>query len=223
MRRIEKDEFRRRVVEGLSLSGCDYSHITDMEGLFSQCTDLRVVENLDLSNVVIARDMFNGCVNLEKVSLVKTGNVEDMTYMFSHCENLKSVSLDNTSKVVTMEGTFSRCKKLTDLYLSNTSNVENMSFMFYLVDKAIRGNVKEWNFGHVLNMWEMMNFRCMTGTFDIFDLLEKAYDMKLIDLYQYNALKTTSDKMSSRRKIIMYLWERMYGPNTRLPKDSIYG
>ncbi len=98
-----------------SITGLTYlntSEVTDMEGMFLECSSLT---SLDLSN-------FN------------TSKVTYMSFMFGYCTELTSLDLSsfNTSKVTEMMGMFLDCSSLTSLDLSsfNTSNVTEMRSLF---------------------------------------------------------------------------------------------
>ena len=99
-----------------TISGLQYlntSNVTDMYGMFFQCSEL---QSLDLTHF-------------------DTSNVRLMTSMFAYCSRITSLDLSsfNTSRVETMVGMFENCNELSILDLSsfNTSNVQNMDYMFY--------------------------------------------------------------------------------------------
>ena len=117
----------------------DYSNVTYMSYMFSQCSGLTSLDlsNFDTYNVTNMTEMFNNCRSLTSIKFgnnFDTSNVTNMSYMFSNCSGLTSLNVTNfdTSKVTDMYCMFSDCSKLTSLNLNsfNTSKVTSMSWMF---------------------------------------------------------------------------------------------
>ena len=102
---------------------------------FSSLTTINNISMLDTSNVTDMSGMFDNCTALKEldVSNFNTSNVTDMSYMFYFCPiQTIDVSHFNTSKVTNMSGMFGYCYALEDLDVRNfdTSNVTNMGEMF---------------------------------------------------------------------------------------------
>jgi surface protein len=68
------EQLRDKILNNEDISGIDYSHISDMSG------------------------MFNGCSELVEVPLFDTSKVTDMSYMFYGCSSLEKVPKFDTSK-----------------------------------------------------------------------------------------------------------------------------
>ena len=124
-------------LKNIDVSKLDTSQMTDMNGMFSNCSQLT---SLDLSNF-------------------DTSKVTDMGFMFKGCSRLTAldVSKFNTSNVTNMRSIFERCSSLTSLDLSNfnTSNVTDMTFMFLLCPELTTLDVSNWNTSKVTGMFGM--------------------------------------------------------------------
>ena len=70
------------------------SNVTNMGGMFSQCTNLTTIPELNTSNVTSMYLMFNGCTNLTTIPLLDTSSVTDIAGMFNGCTNLTDDSLN---------------------------------------------------------------------------------------------------------------------------------
>ena len=127
------DEFGYNNVDvtSLDIRTVDTSNVTDMYGMFSDCSNLTSLDlsNFNTSNVTTMENMFFYCTSLTSldVSHFDTSNVTNMGYMFAYCSGLTSldVSSFDTSNVTNIGGMFNGCSGLTSLDLSNfnTSNV----------------------------------------------------------------------------------------------------
>ena len=121
-----------------SFSNLNTDNVTDMDGLFWECSSLT---SLDLSsfktdNVTDMGSMFTGCSSLKSLDLsgFKIDNVKNMNSMFNGCSSLTSLDLSGfkTDNVKNMIWMFHDCSSLTNLDLSGfkTDNVTDMSCMF---------------------------------------------------------------------------------------------
>ena len=119
-----KNELRDLILDGITSeelnSKYDYSSITDMSYMFSDCESLKTIP------------------------LIDTSNVRNMKYMFSVWHSLETIPLLDTSKVTNMIGMFYRCESLETIPLLDTSKVTCMSYMFYGCDNLI--NIDPFNF-----------------------------------------------------------------------------
>jgi surface protein len=98
MIKINKSQLRKLILDGITteeLKQYDYSHITDMSNLFSNCKNLKTFPLLDTSNVITMTWMFENCINLETVPDLDTSNVKEMSWMFYNCHSLKNIDLFN--------------------------------------------------------------------------------------------------------------------------------
>ena len=88
---ITKQELRDKILKNEDITGIDYSHITDMSHMFSECTSLKEVPLLDTSKVTNMSYMFTGCSSLVEVPLFDTSEVTDMYDMFNGCSGLEHI------------------------------------------------------------------------------------------------------------------------------------
>ena len=100
--------------------------ITSTANWFYECTNLKLIKNieyLNTANVTDMSSMFYECSGLTSldVSQFNTNNVTDMGFMFSGCSGLTSLDVSNfnTTNVTDMSCMFSGCSNLTTLDLSN--------------------------------------------------------------------------------------------------------
>ena len=98
--------------------------------MFTLCTNLTIIPQLDTSNVTYMNYMFSGCANLTTIPQLDTSNVTNMRYMFNGCANLTTIPQINTSNVTNMSLMFASCANLTTIPQLDTSNVTDMSNMF---------------------------------------------------------------------------------------------
>ena len=79
--------------------------------------------NIDTSNITDMNCMFSNCSNLTSLDLssFNTSNVRNMSYMFSNCSNLTSLDLSNfnISNVTNISSMFNSCSNLTYLDIRN--------------------------------------------------------------------------------------------------------
>lgn len=121
------------------IENLDTSNVTDMEGMFANCSSLSSIDlsGLNTSKVTDMEGMFTGCSSLSSINLSNfdTSKVADMSTMFYNCTGLTSLELSslNTSNVTNMMGLFDGCSNLKTVNLQsfNTEKVTNMIQMFY--------------------------------------------------------------------------------------------
>lgn len=141
----------------------NWNNLTNMDYLFSDCTNLTNVQlPTNTSNVDKMSRLFNNCQSLENVDVshFDTSKVKDMAYMFAGCIKLKAIDLShfNTQNVTNMQNMFGKCLSLSKLDVSNfdTRNVTNMAYMFNQV-KVDSIDVDEFDTSKVTNMTYMFN------------------------------------------------------------------
>lgn len=105
--------------------------ITNMTGMFANCSGLISVPTYTTTNVTTMSTMFSTCSSLVNVPIFDTGNVTDMNNMFQSCPSLITCPAFNTIKVTTMTNMFNGCSSLQDVLFTNTSNVSNVASMFF--------------------------------------------------------------------------------------------
>ena len=118
--------------------------IIDLSYMFSECSSLKSILNLDylnISNITDLSYMFFGCSSLDSLSDIstwKTNKVKDMSHMFHGCSSLKSLSLISkweTYNVTDMSYMFYGCSSLTsldDISQWNINKVNDISLLFYM-------------------------------------------------------------------------------------------
>ena len=121
----------------IDLSYFDTSKITDMYGMFNDCSLLQFINftNIDTSSVINMGCMFcHTTLTSLDLSYFNTSSVQSMKYMFYYCINLKTLNLSNfnTKSVIHMNYMFSNMYSLISLDLSNfdTSSLTDMNNMF---------------------------------------------------------------------------------------------
>ena len=126
-------------VESIDLSSFDSRNVTNMEGMFSNCTFLESVDlsSLDARNVTNMKCMLFNCQKIKylDISFFDTRNVTNMEYMFFNCQKIKYLDLSSfdTRNVTNMEYMFSECFNLIFIELSsfNAKNLTNIKYMFH--------------------------------------------------------------------------------------------
>ena len=106
------------------------SRVTDMSYMFNECSSLTTIPQLNTSGVTNTAGMFSSCGALTTIPLLDTSNVIDMNNMFNECSSLTTIPQLDTSNVTGMNGIFAGCSRLTTIPLLNTSNVTDMASMF---------------------------------------------------------------------------------------------
>ena len=118
-------------VDLIEVIDANTSGVTDMQGMFNNCSILSAVALFDTSDVTNMDSMFYSCRNLTSIPLFDTSKVTDMGEMLHYCRSLTTVPLFNTSKVTNMDRMCMSCESLTSIPLLNTSSCTNMSQAFY--------------------------------------------------------------------------------------------
>jgi len=165
----------------------DLTGVTNLNGLFNDCTSLTAVNNInswDTSAVTSMGDMFSGCLAFNQALSFNTSVVTTMNSMFYNCTSFnQSLSFD-TSAVTDMSGMFYGCSVFNQALSFDTSAVTNMGSMFqgcsvfnqalsfntsavtdmssmFRDATAFNQNISSWNTSAVDNMSRM--FRAATA------------------------------------------------------------
>lgn len=141
----------------------DTSNATDMNGLFSGCSNLKTIDlsNFNTENVRNMSQMFYGCVSLKEIdlSVFNTSKVTNMGSMFSGCGNLTELDLSyfDTSSVSDMTQLFANCSSLRELNIKNfeTSKVTSMMNMFMGCASLVELNLEHFDTSNVTKMSNM--------------------------------------------------------------------
>ena len=139
-------------ITSIDFSHFDFSEITDMNNMFTDCSSLESIIFPDIiaSKINNMYHMFFGCSQLLSVDLsaFNTDEVVDMSYMFYNCRSLQFLNSSNftASKVTTMYKMFYRCKSLekADLSSCETPLLTNLEKMFYKCENLME--IKLTNF-----------------------------------------------------------------------------
>lgn len=99
----------------ITIPQLDTSKVTDMVGMFASCTSLTSIPQLDTSNVTRMDNMFFGCTSLPSIPQLDTHNVTSMSFMFYGCSSLTSIPQLDTRRIIDMTRMFDRCTSLTTL------------------------------------------------------------------------------------------------------------
>ena len=103
---------------------------TSMNGMFSSCSSLQSIPELDTSNVTVMSSMFASCYSLKSIPELNTSKVTNMNIMFSSCYSLQSIPELDTSNVTYMQSMFYSCHFLQSIPVLDTSKITNMNSMF---------------------------------------------------------------------------------------------
>ena len=118
----------------------DTSKVTNMEGMFLECSDMTSLNlrGINTSNVTNMYGMFMGCSGLKSIDVsgFNTSKVTNMGNMFGWCGSLESLDLSSldTSEATNMSNMFINCYKLRfidGLQGFDTSKVTDMVYMFF--------------------------------------------------------------------------------------------
>ena len=103
----------------------DTSSVTNMQGMFSNCTSLTTIPQLDTSNVTTMNHMFSDCTNLTTIPELNTGKVTDMSYMFYSCSKLEKI--DITKLAASIDSFAFDCYSLKILIIRTMDKIPSLS------------------------------------------------------------------------------------------------
>ena len=98
--------------------------------MFSECSSLTTIPQLDTSSATVMSDMFSKCSSLTTIPQLDTTSVTDMNRMFSGCTNLTTIPQLDTSSVTNMNNMFYNCSSLTTIPQLDARSVTGMYNMF---------------------------------------------------------------------------------------------
>ena len=119
----------------IDLSGIDTSNVTDMTGMFQNCSKLISLDlsNFNTSKVTNMANMFYLCSGLTSlnVSSFDTSNVLKANSLFNGCSSLTSLDISNfdTNAFANVGHMFNGCTSLTSLDLSNFTGSKIANYM----------------------------------------------------------------------------------------------
>ena len=130
-------------IESLDMTNWNTANVTNIghalwerSGLFNKCrklTEIKGIENLNISKVSNLGATFRGCNNLKELNIGgwDTSMVETTSQMFNGCSSLLSLDLNNwnTNKFKDITAMFYGCSNLIKLNINNwnTSNITKLS------------------------------------------------------------------------------------------------
>ena len=97
---------------------------------------------IDPRQATTTRFMFSRCSSLTTVPDMDTSSVTNMGYMFDRCSSLIAAPDMDTSQATDMSGMFSGCSSLIAVPDMDTSQVASMWYMFYGCSSLTDGNVR---------------------------------------------------------------------------------
>ena len=121
----------------------DFEGITDMSNMFSNCSELQTIPEIDTSNVTNMEQMFGNSGNLQTIPPLNTSKVTNMYNMFGSCWGLTSLPALNAQSLnmPSYQGVFgySELSNLTDFggflnlkcSLTNDSNLKRLPNLTY--------------------------------------------------------------------------------------------
>ena len=91
------------------------SNVTNVEGMFAKCNNLKNIPPYDFSKVTNMKSTFSICPNITSIPPLDTHNVENVYFCFAECTKLKSIPLLDFSNVSNANIAFAECTSLTDV------------------------------------------------------------------------------------------------------------
>ena len=157
--------FDHSTYKSIDLRGLDTSRVTDMDNMFSYCSELKQVDisGIDTSKVTFMASMFQECTSLTDLDLSKldTSKVVTMDIMFHNCYSLRNLDISNfnTSNLISAWSMFGNCKSLKNLDVSsfNTSNLQNLHSMFSGCSGLTELDLSNFNLPNAKYMNEMFS------------------------------------------------------------------
>lgn len=122
LRQLIKDRYLNLNKKRLILSDIDVSNITQMHELFSECTEVEMIDitGWNTSNVYTMDNMFGYKAELKTIKGIEdldVSNVTDMSYMFVCCYSLETIDLSKWKpvEITDVRGMFSDCGNLESI------------------------------------------------------------------------------------------------------------
>lgn len=91
------------------------SNVTNVDSMFSHCTNLKNIPPYDFSKVTNMEKTFWGCSNITSIPPLDTHNVESVYFCFAECTKLESVPLLDFSNVTNTDLVFAECPSLKNV------------------------------------------------------------------------------------------------------------
>lgn len=104
------------------ISYSDTANVTNMNYMFSTCSNLTTIPQLDTSKVTSMSAMFQDCKNLTTIPQLYTSNVTTMSSMFKGCSKLTSVPELDARKTTDLIAIFMGCTSLRSIGIYGFTN-----------------------------------------------------------------------------------------------------
>ena len=151
----------------------DLTGVINLDALFSDCTSLTTINNInswDTSAITSMNEMFVNCSSFNQALSFDTSSVTSMNTMFQNNSNFTSALNLNTSAVIYKSGMFAGCSVYNQPLTFDTSAVEDMGRMFRDAT-AFNQNISSFNTGAVTSMYQMFKdataFNQNIGTWNV--------------------------------------------------------
>ena len=130
MKVINRQELKDLILSGITteeLKAYDYSNITDMSFMFTNCKSLTTIPELNTSNVYYMNSMFGNCKLLGIIPELNTSNIKDMSFMFTNCKSLTTIPYLDISRVIEMKHIFYGCISLEHCFYDSRINYNKIN------------------------------------------------------------------------------------------------
>jgi surface protein len=140
-----------------NINSWNTSSINSMYAMFFSCTSFNQALSFDTSAVTTMAAMFNVCSAFNQPVNFNTSALIIMDQMFANCTNFNSpITFTSTALVISMSSIFVNCPLFNQPLPWNTGAVTNMSYMFASCP-LFNQNISSWNTGAVTSMRDMFN------------------------------------------------------------------
>lgn len=95
----------------------DTENVINMNYLFSNCTNMITIPEINTSKVTNMSYMFYKCEALSSIPQLDTSNVTNMMSIFYDCISLTTIPQLDASKVTSMYNIFNGCSNLTEIHM----------------------------------------------------------------------------------------------------------
>lgn len=123
------------------LSLLDTSHVTTMEDMYFNCSELETLPTPDMSSVTILDNYCYGCTNLKTISFKNLTNLKQMSRAFYNCSSLVEVGEADVSSVTSyrydFSSTFYGCTSLEKIHLKHIKVSMDISSSTKFTEEAL--------------------------------------------------------------------------------------
>ena len=146
----------------------DTSSMSNMNYMFSHCTNLRKISSLDTSNATSMDNMFEECSNLISIPSLDTANVTSMYSTFKNCYFLTSVPRLDINRVTNASYMFNGCRRLTTVSFDNTNicSPNSVANMFNNCQQLTHIDIRSFDFSNTTSYTSMFGASATNGVPD---------------------------------------------------------